>query len=124
MDLNWKDSMLVKIGVDYRWRDNLSLRAGYSYLGTPVPDHTLSPASPEAVSHYLSLGAGYTWRRWVFDGFYGLSLFHPRTVDNPVLSGTYKNIAHYFGLSVGYRFKAFRKNHETGRLTLTDKASP
>jgi len=112
--LNWGDTVLVKVGADYRWRDHVSFRGGYTYQTTPVPDHTLGPASPEAVFHYLSLGVGYTWRRWVFDGFYGLSLFHPRTVDNPVLSGTYKNIAHYFGLSIGYRFNAPQKNQESG----------
>lgn len=114
MNLDWMDTVLVKIGVDYRWRDNLPLRAGYSYLSTAVPDHTLGPANPEAVSHYLILGVGYTWRRWVFVGFYGITLYPSRTVDNPVLSGTYQNIGHYFGLSVAYRFKAPRNDRETG----------
>jgi long-chain fatty acid transport protein len=124
MNLNWGDSVLVKAGVDYRWRDNVSLRAGYSYLSTPVPDYTLSPANPDAEAHYLSLGMGYTWRRWVFDGFYGISLYPSRTVNNPILSGTYQNTGHYFGLSVGYRFNAPRNDRETGRLTLANKASP
>jgi len=62
-DLNWRDSVLVKIGVDYRWRENLSLRAGYNYLGTPLPDQSFGPASPDAEAHYLSLGFGYTWCR-------------------------------------------------------------
>jgi long-chain fatty acid transport protein len=112
MNLNWKDSMLAKIGVDYRWRDNLSLRGGYSYLGTPVPDHTLGPANPDAVSHYLSLGMGYTRGRWVLDGFYGINLYPARNVENTVLSGTYKNVAHYFGVTLGYKFRSFRRNQE------------
>ncbi len=104
VNLDWRDTVLLKIGVDYRWRDNFSLRAGYNFLSTSVPEATLSPANPEAEQHYLSIGVGYTWRRWVFDGFYGIGLYPDRDVDNTVLRGTYKNLAHYCGLSVGYKF--------------------
>jgi len=121
MNLDWGDSVLVKVGVDYRWRDNVSLRAGYSYMGTPVPDHTFSPANPDAEAHYLSLGVGYSWGRWVFDGFYGISLYPSKTVDNPILKGTYQNIGHYFGLSVGYKFRP-RKDRISGRLLSKNQA--
>jgi hypothetical protein len=37
--LQWRDIWLFKIGAEYKYSDALSLRAGYTYVQTPVPDH-------------------------------------------------------------------------------------
>jgi long-chain fatty acid transport protein len=103
-DLDWSDAMFIKVGVDYKARENFSLRAGYAYQETPIPEHTLSPGNPDSDQHCFSAGLGYTRGKWVFDGFYTIGFFPDRTVDNAILSGKYKNLIHYFGLSVNYRF--------------------
>jgi long-chain fatty acid transport protein len=46
--LDWNDAWAIKLGAEYELDDKLALRFGYAYVGTPVPSHTLSPASPDA----------------------------------------------------------------------------
>jgi long-chain fatty acid transport protein len=101
--LDWRDSWQLKIGADWRLTENSSLRAGYAHIPTPVPERSLEPGNPDANQHNFSVGVGYRPGRFVFDGFYNLGLFERRRVENNLLSGEYRNHAHYLGLSIGYR---------------------
>lgn len=65
---------------------------------------TLGPDSPEATQHNLCFGAGYRRGGMVFDVFYILGLVENRTVNNGILSGTYKNQNHYAGVNFGKKF--------------------
>lgn len=102
--LDWKDSWQVKVGLDYPVNDTLSLRTGYAYIPSPVPDHTLSPANPDADQHNFSIGLGYRHERIVVDVFYNLGLLEDRTANNTILAGEYSNTIHYGGMSIGYMF--------------------
>lgn len=104
ISLDWENAWIIKIGTEYLLNDRLALRAGYSYVESYVPDHTLSPANPDADNHNISIGFGYKINRWVVDCFYMASFFEDRTVNNTILSGTYENFTHAFGSSIGYRF--------------------
>jgi len=104
IDFDWDDQWLIKFGLEYYLTENFALRTGYAFVETPVPDHTLSPANPEADGHNFSIGFGYKIGKWIVDGFYQAEIFKDREVNNDILSGEYKNICHFFGLSVGYRF--------------------
>lgn len=104
VEMDWKDTWLIKIGVEYELNQRFALRSGYSYIESPVPERTLSPASPDGDMHYFSVGLGCNTGKWVVDGFYGVTVFEDRRVNNNILSGKYENIAHNIGLSVGYRF--------------------
>ena len=104
IDLDWHDSWLIKLGVEYEVNDRLALRTGYAYVENPVPERTLSPANPDADQHNFSIGFGYKIGKWVVDGFYNASFFEDRKVNNSILSGTYENFTHYIGSSLGYRF--------------------
>jgi len=102
--LDWKDSWQYKIGAEYRVNDTVSLRCGYAYIRTSVPDHTLEPGNPDADQHNFSVGGGYRSSPVWIDGFYNIGVFEDRKVNNAILSGEYKNIIHYVGLSVGRSF--------------------
>ena len=104
VELDWHNSWLYKVGIEYKPTEKLALRAGYAYVETPVPEHTLSPANPDADRHYCSIGFGYIMSKWTVDGFYGVDIFEDRKVNNDILSGKYKNRDYYIGLSVGHRF--------------------
>lgn len=101
---DWENTWLFKAGLDYRVTDRLSLRTGYAFVESPIPDRTLSPASPDGNQHNITLGFGYRFGNYWLDTFYMLSIFENRTVQNPILSGTYESMAHYAGLSIGYKF--------------------
>ncbi len=101
---DWKDSWQVKVGADYRLSDAWSLRGGYAYIESQIPDATLSPAAPEADQHNVSAGLGYRTGNWTIDSFYMIGIGLDRTVSNDILSGTYQTTSHYIGLSIGQRF--------------------
>jgi long-chain fatty acid transport protein len=64
---NWRNAFMVMIGTEYKWLRpamlpdwETSLRAGYLFQQTPVPDRSFSPTLPaDADSHGLSIGAGF-----------------------------------------------------------------
>ncbi len=101
--LDWNDSWQFKAGIDYRVNETLSLRGGYAFINTPVPEHTLSPAAPDADQHNFSIGTGYRTGKWTLDAYYNFGLYEDRNVNNTVLSGEYESRTHYAGLSIGYR---------------------
>ncbi len=102
--LGWKDVLHIKAGFDYRATERISIRGGYAYVPTPVPAQTLGPDNPDANQHNFSVGLGYRKKRLVIDSFYMVGFFEKRKVENAILSGNYKNLAQYLGLSAGYEF--------------------
>ncbi len=100
---NLHDAWAYKAGADYQVNARFSLRAGYAYLNSPVPEATLSAMRPDADQHNFSLGAGWRQGPWVVDGYYNLGHFEKRRVSNEMLSGEYKTTIHYLGVSIGYR---------------------
>ena len=101
---DWHDTWAYKIGADFQISDRLSLRAGYAFLNTAVPEATLTAANPDAGQHNVSIGLGWREGRWTIDGYYNLGIFKTRHVTNTNLSGRYETYVHYFGTSVGYKF--------------------
>lgn len=62
MGFGWTDQTVYKTGVEFKWNDKLTLRAGYNYGRSPIPDdqvtfNTLAPAVVE--KHY---SAGFTYK--------------------------------------------------------------
>jgi long-chain fatty acid transport protein len=104
IDLNWKNSWIYKIGVEYLPNDNLALRFGYGYSLSPVPDTTLNPTNPDAPQHDFCLGLGYTINRLTVDLFCIYALYEDRNVSNTILSGRYTNRSYYSGISLGWLF--------------------
>ena len=61
----WKDAWLVSIGGEYRYSEALTLRAGYAYEKSPVPDATRAVRVPDNDRHWLSVGASYVANDWL-----------------------------------------------------------
>lgn len=55
--MNWKNTVIVKLGGEYTASDALTLRLGYAYGGNPVPASTIFPIFPAIVEHHLTAGA-------------------------------------------------------------------
>jgi long-chain fatty acid transport protein len=56
---NYRDTVSVAVGADYRLNDKVTLRAGTMFDPTPVPSSYLSPRLPDANRYWLSVGATY-----------------------------------------------------------------
>lgn len=103
--LRWRNIWTLRAGVELRLSDTTALRAGYAYVPSPVPERTLSPAAPDGTMHHFSVGAGRKLGGGLsLDVFYTLGLAGKRSVDNAILSGSYRNTNHYAGVSIAQAF--------------------
>lgn len=102
--LNWTDVWVIKVGAEYNVTDQLSLRTGYAYIQSPVPESTINPGSPEADRHEISVGFGYKIGRFTVDAFYMADIGKTLQVQNSTLSGEYESFMHIIGFSVGSRY--------------------
>jgi long-chain fatty acid transport protein len=114
---NWKDQVVVAVGVAYAvmqdasWKekDRLVVRAGYNYSNNPVPNETLSPLAPLILKHRVSGGVGFRFtERWSFDTAFIYSFKNTETYTNPSLpfgpNATESIAGYYVFNTVSYRF--------------------
>jgi long-chain fatty acid transport protein len=109
----WEDVVALRIGLEYRVTDPLSLRVGFVYDPTPVPDSTMGPELPDSNKLDYMVGVGYKIGAWTIDvaGMYIDK--KDRTVSNirfeganPVgQNGTWSGGSAWLAsLDVGYKF--------------------
>ncbi|MFL9709699.1 OmpP1/FadL family transporter [Methylobacillus sp. Pita1] len=66
----WNDSYRISLGGNYRYNDQLTLRAGIAYDQTPVPDSShRTPRIPDADRTWFAVGAS-----WKLDSFNTIDL--------------------------------------------------
>ncbi len=53
----WEDGYYYSIGAEYQYDDNTTLRAGFAYEDSPVPDTTRGVRVPDADRYWFSVGA-------------------------------------------------------------------
>ncbi|RUM87129.1 MAG: long-chain fatty acid transporter, partial [Thermovibrio sp.] len=53
--------------IEYKWSDFLTLRGGYFYDPSPIPDHTFDMLWPDADKKTYSVGAGFHIGRLTID---------------------------------------------------------
>ncbi len=107
----WKNALAVRIGGQHTLSDQWKVRAGYVYDQTPVPDAHFETRTPDSDRHGFTVGTGYTVGNTTVDFTYLYLMFKKRTINDSladgttqVLNGTYKSMAHLFGLTAAYKF--------------------
>ena len=58
-DFSWNDSYYYSIGGEYKLSDATTLRAGFAYEDSPVPNSTRGVRVPDANRYWLSFGASH-----------------------------------------------------------------
>ena len=111
---NWKDVTAFRIGAEYRVTDPLALRAGFVYDPTPVPAETMDAFLPDATRLNYTVGAGYKYKNWTFDGSYLYVDKRDRTVNNQTsgsfpsygagFNGKWSGDSHLVAFDVAYKF--------------------
>jgi len=110
---NYEDSYSLRFGLEYRYNEQLSLRAGYLRDNHAVPDEYVEPSLPEGDRDLYSVGVGYKMGNITLDAFYMYLHQKDRTITTSELevngqpypfNGTYKGMSHLFGATVGYSF--------------------
>ncbi len=104
---DWDDTWTFGLGADWDVTPLVTLRAGYIYLQSPVPDETLAPTLPDADRSVITVGAGFHPDRHSVDVAYGFSLVDDREIgtnQNPAFNGNYETSSQIVSLSYGYKF--------------------
>ena len=101
---NWEDSWQIKVGLEHDLSERTSLRGGYAYVQTFVPDESLEAGNPDSDQHSFSFGYGHGKEKIQIDTFVMLSIFEKRNVSNSFQTGEFENQIAYLGISMGYRF--------------------
>lgn len=108
--LQWRDQYVVRGGVEFAATREVSLRAGYAYARSPVPEANLLPLVAAISEH--TFATGVAWRR----GKYGIGLAYQYSLpaeesvgQSALRSGEYSfsNVevsAHALSLALGVRF--------------------
>jgi long-chain fatty acid transport protein len=104
---NWKDTFTAGIAGDWRFASDWTLRLGYQFYQSPVPDATFSPAIPDADQNVLTLGVAYNHGHHTLEAAYGADFYHSRHItnnQNPAFNGDYDITVHLFSVSYHYSF--------------------
>lgn len=64
---DWDDTKQVRFGMEYNLTDIVTLRCGYFYDPTPIPDHTLDLEWPDADKKSYNIGAGFNFDKLTVD---------------------------------------------------------
>jgi long-chain fatty acid transport protein len=103
---DWKDTIAIRLGMEYWLAERYAVRAGYAFDQNPIPDKSLGPELPTGDTHYVTLGFGYKWNKLTLDVAYAHLFIKDRTVTSSIRSpqplGEYESSANIFGISVGY----------------------
>lgn len=97
----------VKVGVQHRTTDKLTVRAGTGYIMTPVKDGYVTPETPDANRFILSMGLGYDLSSsWELNASLLYEDVQSRTQTNieTGLSGTFKTHVYAPGVSISYKW--------------------
>ena len=104
---NWDDGFIIRVGGEYKYDPNITLRAGLIEDISPQPPSKTEPMLPDGDRTDICIGGSYKIdANFSVDVSYMLVLFAKRTVTpaQQILSGEYKSTAHVISVNVGYAF--------------------
>jgi len=90
-DMSWNDQWVYAIGVEYVFNAMNTLRVGYNYGKSPVPDGNLNPLFPATVEQHVTLGYGLTLGRW------GVNLAYEHAFENTQVNNNTDQSVNMFG---------------------------
>lgn len=108
---NYEDTIAYRVGAAFKVNQGLTVRAGFMFDPTPVPDETVDPRLPD--NDRTMVSAGFTYK--AADNFY-VSAAYARVMsdarviensgggDGANANGEYQAEANVFGASFGYQF--------------------
>lgn len=103
----YKNTVSLRLGAQYKITDKITARAGTSFEQTPIPSENVYPETPDANRINLTAGGSYVLNKhFSVDLSYRFVNLMKRSSTNKYsnMSGTYKTYAHVTGLTVVYNF--------------------
>jgi len=73
MGFGWTDQTVYKIGADYKYSEKTTLRAGYNYGKSPIPEDQVlfNVLAPATVEHHITFGATFILEPGFLAGMFG-----------------------------------------------------
>ena len=107
LTFDFRNSVNVAFGLERPLNATTTIRMGYLFDRTPVPDQSVGPFFPDANRNSLTVGATQKRGNKDFSFFYEAMWFENRTVNVPAnddvfTNGLYHNFAHLFGLALRF----------------------
>jgi long-chain fatty acid transport protein len=101
---NWKNTVCVRLGAEYRVMPALPVRAGFIWDQGPPPMSTVGPELPDGDRYEFTLGVGYEFKGFSVDLAYQFLTSGTITPEAsaPINVGSYTANAHLVGLNLGY----------------------
>lgn len=102
---NFHNSYNIALGAQHALNSTTTVRVGYIYDYSPVPDQSVGPLFPDANRNSFTVGASKTRGNKEFSLFYEAMKFEDRITNvaannNLYTNGDYHNFAHLFGFSM------------------------
>lgn len=100
---NYKDTWILRFGVEYKLNSDITISSGYFHDFNPVPDETVDPMLPDADRNGFNIGFSYKFNDKIsFDLAYLYLPFVQRTTEKSDLffNGTYNNTTHLLGFNI------------------------
>ncbi len=108
--LDWRNRFVFRLGTEYDVSETVSLRAGYSYGKSPVPNSTVLPLTAAISEHTVSAGVGWHKGPWTVDFAWQYDLPASQNAGADGIAGTEYDFshvelsAHWISVTAGYRF--------------------
>jgi long-chain fatty acid transport protein len=103
----YENSVILRAGVEYKWKENIFLRGGAYYDQTPVQDGYLTPETPDADKYVLTCGAGILINKYFNADFSLLYVTAKKRFDTNIetgFSGTWKTTSIIPGINLTLNF--------------------
>lgn len=102
---NWRDTFTFGIAGDYQLSERWTIRGGYQYYQSPVPDSTFSTTIPDADQNVITVGLAYHTGPHTVEFAYGADFYDTRDISGSSgTDGKYKITVHLFSLSYRLTF--------------------
>ena len=102
---NWKSTVAVRTGAEWRFLPGWTGRGGLYYDPSPAQDETLAPSSPDSSRAGFTLGAsralGAEWHVDLFAEH--MRILGRESANDNALDARYGGYANLFGLGVRYQ---------------------
>ncbi|MBD3264181.1 MAG: hypothetical protein GF375_03655 [Candidatus Omnitrophica bacterium] len=109
---DWEDVFSFALGGEYKLNDKWSLRGGYFYHNSPIPEENFDTSLPDSDSHSVTVGVGHRLNDHTkIDLAYAAMFFEERDINNNVgsssgatIDGEYETFTNIYMVTVNYKF--------------------
>lgn len=92
---NWNNTTQVKAGIEWKATDMWTVRGGWFYDPTPIPDDTFDVLWADADKNTYSVGLGWNFENWFVDGVFQYTRVEK---DSRIIGGESENLNDTYSL--------------------------